>query len=589
MDTSNATETMNMETSSRRRKVAINAGVRLKELRLNLGFSQALMAEKAGCKESYIFFCERGKYDPTAHFLIMLCEKFNANPRWLVDGRRDQPMFIEPKKVVAKIAKISKPLLHVSVSAPNVNLRLKKLRKKLGLTKDGMAQVIGFGRISIYKWEKGITVTSDTHLTSICDKLDVNPKWLIEGKEDQPMFIGLNGIMLAKKVKIAKIAKKVSEEAMGTEESSDPNESEKQNNQALNNNLVIMKTTKTMKMKQKANTKKTVRDTAPDRDSNKFAIGVGGRMKKLRQTLALTGTKIANLCSCNSSYIYNTERGIIKPSLKFVTRVCDLLGANPEWLISGQEDKPMFIGVKGIKLVEEAKKRMEEETVAPNANLRLKKIVQKLDLPITKFASKCSVSSSYIYECIKNNFKPSIKLLNKICDVFQVNPRWLINGEKREQMFMQSDVKNVAKTSEISEGIDNEVKKPVSDKTNAEPETKLKSDSNPQPNPVQSTAMTASPAMEPTPSPENPGSPLTQKDDKPALDPLNDAVSESIKSLTNVLNTVAQAAIVTLTTTLTSALSNAISGAVASALSETLSKKNTENTENTEKKKTSDH
>lgn len=275
-----------MEIGSRKRRVAIKAGVRLKELRLSLGFSQGLMAEKAGCDESYLDSCEKGKYEPTVHFLCSLCKKFNVNPGWLVDGKKHLSMYIESKS--PSLAGTSTAISASGVEMyPNVNIRLEELRTKLGITRKLVGELTGRSKCAVYKYEKGVTKPSIVWLNKVCTEFDVNPKWLIDGEMDQTMFTGAKGLALEQEGK-----KKLEEKII-------------------------------------------VSDACP-------------RLKALREKLGFPRSKMAKMCSCSHSYIGSCERGSSEPSVKHLRKICDKLGVNTKWLIDGQMDQPMFIGSNDV-------------------------------------------------------------------------------------------------------------------------------------------------------------------------------------------------------------------------------------------------
>ena len=65
-------------------------------------------------------------------------------------------------------------------------VRLKQLRKLLGLTQSEFAESIGIKQSSYSQIEKGIRPLMNRHIKSICLIYDVNEKWLRDGIE--PIF-----------------------------------------------------------------------------------------------------------------------------------------------------------------------------------------------------------------------------------------------------------------------------------------------------------------------------------------------------------------------------------------------------------------
>ena len=68
--------------------------------------------------------------------------------------------------------------------------RIKKLRKKLGLTQQQFADRIGIKRNTVANYEAGRNVPIDSVFTLICREFHVNAEWLRQGKGlDDDMFV----------------------------------------------------------------------------------------------------------------------------------------------------------------------------------------------------------------------------------------------------------------------------------------------------------------------------------------------------------------------------------------------------------------
>lgn len=68
-----------------------------------------------------------------------------------------------------------------------MNIRLKQLRKSLGLTQQSFADKIGMKQNTIAQYEMGRTTPSDAIIFSICREFNVNESWLRTGEGD--MFV----------------------------------------------------------------------------------------------------------------------------------------------------------------------------------------------------------------------------------------------------------------------------------------------------------------------------------------------------------------------------------------------------------------
>lgn len=75
-----------MPDDARARRVCLEFGARLRERRLELGLTQAQVAEKAGVSLRYLSQIEQGSRNPTLVVLIHLCHALGTKPEALVLG-----------------------------------------------------------------------------------------------------------------------------------------------------------------------------------------------------------------------------------------------------------------------------------------------------------------------------------------------------------------------------------------------------------------------------------------------------------------------------------------------------------------------
>lgn len=70
-----------------------------------------------------------------------------------------------------------------------MNNRIKLLRKELDLSQQSFADALNVKRVSIANYESGRKTLTDSTVSLICDKFEVNENWLRHGSGD--MFVEL--------------------------------------------------------------------------------------------------------------------------------------------------------------------------------------------------------------------------------------------------------------------------------------------------------------------------------------------------------------------------------------------------------------
>lgn len=63
-----------------------------------------------------------------------------------------------------------------------MNLRIRELRKTLGLTLDKFGEPLGVTKTAISRLENGVNGITDQMIKSICREYNVNEEWLVNGK-----------------------------------------------------------------------------------------------------------------------------------------------------------------------------------------------------------------------------------------------------------------------------------------------------------------------------------------------------------------------------------------------------------------------
>ena len=62
-----------------------------------------------------------------------------------------------------------------------MNLRIRELRKTLGLTLDKFGEPLGVTKTAISRLENGVNGITDQMIKSICREYNVNEEWLVNG------------------------------------------------------------------------------------------------------------------------------------------------------------------------------------------------------------------------------------------------------------------------------------------------------------------------------------------------------------------------------------------------------------------------
>lgn len=70
-------------------------------------------------------------------------------------------------------------------------------------------------------------------------------------------------------------------------------------------------------------------------------------------------------------------------------------------------------------------------------NTQIRKIIEIVNIKQVEFANRIKVDQSYISKLLspKSKLKPSERLIDDICQEFQVNKKWLLTGEG--EMFVE--------------------------------------------------------------------------------------------------------------------------------------------------------
>lgn len=148
-------------------------GARIKALRKSLGMSQAAFGLSLGANRNIINNAENGRAAISGMMIASICREFDVSPEWLQFGTGEMP-----------------PVPNCESSDGSMGLRLKILRKCLGLTQAEFGAKIGVKGNTITNYESGLRTPSGPVIMSICREFGVSAEWLEAGRGDmyQPGF-----------------------------------------------------------------------------------------------------------------------------------------------------------------------------------------------------------------------------------------------------------------------------------------------------------------------------------------------------------------------------------------------------------------
>jgi len=81
---------------------------------------------------------------------------------------------------------------------------------------------------------------------------------------------------------------------------------------------------------------------------------MGRRLRRRRTMAGLTQEQVARELRVTAAYISRVERGTTRLSLKMLSRICDVIGADPGHVISGSiPEKPAYLKEEWTTLMED--------------------------------------------------------------------------------------------------------------------------------------------------------------------------------------------------------------------------------------------
>lgn len=145
---------------------------RLKEIRKELGITQKEFADTLGITQGSYSLYESQSRTLKDYMLKSLAERYGINPNWISTG--EGPKMIECKAYVVKEQKQDE-------SVEGINVRLKQLRRLLGLGQAEMSKVLSIGQASYSHLELGKRHVKDGYVNTLVRIYGVRESWLRNG------------------------------------------------------------------------------------------------------------------------------------------------------------------------------------------------------------------------------------------------------------------------------------------------------------------------------------------------------------------------------------------------------------------------
>ena len=137
-------------------------------------------------------------------------------------------------------------------------------------------------------------------------------------------------------------------------------------------------------------------------------IGMGARIRLLREERAMTLQNLATATGLSYSYICEIERELVEPSLRALRKVAEALN----------------VPINRIKL--------------PDSSLggKIARVREEFGLKQSQLAKKAGVSPGMIGQLEQGKVQPSLQTVEKIASAFGVSPCYFIAGEDGVEGFL---------------------------------------------------------------------------------------------------------------------------------------------------------
>lgn len=155
-----------------------NLTSRMKQLRHELGLSQAQFALKINKTPGFISLIETGRSGISEETISDISKAYNVNEDWLRTGIGE--MFLDEGQKEARDTKLEKEKAQQSVAERIHNLRI---NNKMSINQ--FASELRCSRNQIVSVENGKRTPTEKFLRRVADAFYVSYDWLITGKEDE--------------------------------------------------------------------------------------------------------------------------------------------------------------------------------------------------------------------------------------------------------------------------------------------------------------------------------------------------------------------------------------------------------------------
>lgn len=149
-------------------------GERIHHLRTREKLSMATLAEQIGSTSGTIALWERNKRLPGAKYVISLADFFHVSTDWLLKGEHHDGL---PGELLLTAEK--KDVYQKEMNT--IGVRIRHLRKNLGLSMGKLAAAIGSSSDTIAQWENGNRLPGAAYIIILADYFNVSTDWLLKG------------------------------------------------------------------------------------------------------------------------------------------------------------------------------------------------------------------------------------------------------------------------------------------------------------------------------------------------------------------------------------------------------------------------
>ena len=134
------------------------------------------LSDKLGISYSTLGSYERGKRTPSIDFLLLLSDKLNVNPNWILNGTGD--IFVNTKKNTLKRRNSN----FTNIQTSKIGFRLTEIQEKNNLHDKDMANILDMYQDDYMDLKCGCKEPTLKILVKIKQSFDVSIDWLLYGE-----------------------------------------------------------------------------------------------------------------------------------------------------------------------------------------------------------------------------------------------------------------------------------------------------------------------------------------------------------------------------------------------------------------------